>query len=256
MLACGRDCLPNQGASPVQVVRRKVAWYVRTPSISCRSKPSESGVKQETRGIRKRSSRAKTPRRPSGSAPRLAGSPVSGASTLADALEPDASELREFIADFYAAMSLMRLLRQEIAAALSLTAAEYSVLLAVWYLQPEGKMTVRAISEHLHVAAAYVTSEITRLVEKGLLTKEPHPSDGRAVGVALTKASRGIFIQLGPMLRAVNAPLFQGINRRDFDTVHRFLSNIIEHGYDAIRVARTYAVEKKPSARRRFIAGK
>lgn len=207
-------------------------------------------MKQETRKIRKRSSRAKARRKPADSALRLVGSSISPSATLADALEPDASELREFIADFYAAMSLMRLLRQEIAGALSLTAAEYSVLLAVWYLQREGKMTVRAISEHLHVAAAYVTSEVNRLVEKGLLTKEPHPSDGRAVGVALTKTSRGVLIQLGPMLRAVNAPLFQGINRRDFITVHRFLSGIIEHGYDAIRMARSYAVEKKPSVRR------
>jgi hypothetical protein len=35
------------------------------------------------------------------------------------------------MADMYAAMSLMRLLRQEIASALSLSSAEYSVLLAV-----------------------------------------------------------------------------------------------------------------------------
>ena len=39
------------------------------------------------------------------------------------------------VADLYAAMAMMRLLRHEIAASLSLTSAEYSVLLAVWYLE-------------------------------------------------------------------------------------------------------------------------
>jgi len=211
-------------------------------------------VKRATKRNRKPSSRPKTRKQSPGFALRLAGASINRPSTLADALEPDASELREFIADFYAAMSMMRLLRQEIAAALSLTSAEYSVLLAVWYLQREGKMTVRAISEHLHVAAAYVTSEVNRLVKKGLLTKEPHPSDGRAVGVALTRASRDVFMRLGPMLRAVNAPLFQGVYRRDLITVHRFLISIIEHGYDAIRVAQAYTAEKKPSGRRRAAA--
>ena len=160
---------------------------------------------------------------------------------LVEMLEPDDAVMREFIADLYAAMSMMRLLRQEIAAALSLTSAEYSVLLAVWYLEREGEMTVRAISDHLHVAAAYVTSEVARLVDKGLLVKRPHPVDRRAVGVALTKSARGVLVQLGPMLRDINRPLLEDVSYRDMITVHRFLRSIIDHGYDAIRVAQAFA---------------
>jgi DNA-binding MarR family transcriptional regulator len=173
------------------------------------------------------------------------GRPGNGLQTaLVDTLEPDAAVLREFMADFYAAMSMMRLLRQEIAAALSLTSAEYSVLLAVWYLQREGEMTVRAISDHLHVAAAYVTSEVARLVDKGLLVKRRHPVDRRAVGVGLTKAARDAFLKLGPMLGDINKPLLQGVYYRDLVTVHRFLRSIIDHGYDAIHVAQSFAGEQ------------
>jgi DNA-binding MarR family transcriptional regulator len=154
-----------------------------------------------------------------------------------NALPPDDATLREFMADLYAAMSMMRLLRQEIAATLSLSSAEYSVLLAVWYLEREGEMTVRAIADHLHVAAAHVTSEVGRLVDKGLLTKRPDPADRRAVGVGLTKAARDLFERLGPMLRDVNSPLFTDISYRDLGIVHRFVRNIIEHGYDSIRAA-------------------
>ena len=154
-----------------------------------------------------------------------------------NALPPDDATLREFMADLYAAMSMMRLLRQEIAATLSLSSAEYSVLLAVWYLEREGEMTVRAIADHLHVAAAHVTSEVGRLVDKGLLTKRPDPADRRAVGVGLTKAARDLFERLGPMLRNVNSPLFTDISYRDLEIVHRFVRNIIEHGYDSIRAA-------------------
>ncbi len=159
---------------------------------------------------------------------------------LIDSLEPDDALLREFIADLYASMSIMRLLRQEIAAALSLTSAEYSVLLAVWYLQRGGEMTVRAISDHLHVAAAYVTSEVSRLVGKGFLTKRPHPVDARAVGVALTSSGRDVLLRLEPMLREINGPLLRGVHQRDFATVHRFMRGIIDHGYEAIRTAQSF----------------
>lgn len=161
------------------------------------------------------------------------------ASLGVNALPPDDAKLREFMADLYAAMSLMRLLRQEIAQSLSLSAAEYSVLLAVWYLERKGEMNVRAIADHLHVAAAYVTSEVARLVEKGLLTKKPDASDRRAVGVGLTQQAHDLFSRLGPMLRDINEPLFRDINDRDLKTVHRFLKNIIEYGDDSIRIAQS-----------------
>jgi DNA-binding MarR family transcriptional regulator len=150
------------------------------------------------------------------------------------------AKLRMFVADMYAAMSLMRLLRQEIASALSLSSAEYSVLLAVWYLERGNDMTLRAISDHLHVAAAYVTAEVARLVEKGLLIKKPDPVDRRAVGVELTAAARELLAPLAPMLRDVNASLLAGISLRDLDTVHRFFKGIIAHGYDAIGAARRF----------------
>jgi DNA-binding MarR family transcriptional regulator len=169
----------------------------------------------------------------------------------ASKLPPDDAVLREFVADFYAAMSVMRLLRQELASSLSLSIAEYSVLLAVWYLEREGKMTVRAIADHLHVAAAYVTSEVGKLVDKGLLTKRPDPDDRRAVGVGLTRSARGVLARLAPMLREVNEPLFEGISYRDLLTVHRCLRGIIAHGYEAVRVAQQHQGSAAPRGMKR-----
>jgi DNA-binding MarR family transcriptional regulator len=164
----------------------------------------------------------------------------SGSNRSAKDIPVDDAKMRTFIADMYAAMSLMRLLRQEIASVLSLSSAEYSVLLAVRYLERGSDMTLRAIADHLHVAAAYVTAEVARLVEKGLLTKKPDPLDRRAVAVELTAASRELLSRLGPMLRDINEPLLAGISVRDLDIVHRFFRSVISHGYDAISVARTF----------------
>ena len=165
----------------------------------------------------------------------------SASSRSAGDIPVDDAKMRTFIADMYAAMSLMRLLRQEIASALSLGSAEYSVLLAVLYLEQGDDMTLRAIADHLHVAAAYVTAEVGKLVDKGLLTKTPDPMDRRAVAVELSPAARELLSRLGPMLRDINGPLLTGTSMRDLDTVHRFFRGIISHGYDAMDVARGFA---------------
>jgi len=172
----------------------------------------------------------------------------SGARRSAKDIPVDDAKMRTFIADMYAAMSLLRLLRYEIASSLSLSSAEYSVLLAVRYLERSSDMTLRAVADHLHVAAAYVTAEVARLEDKGLLTKKPDPLDRRAVAVELTAASRELLSRLGPMLRDINAPLLAGISWRELDTVHRFFRGIISHGYDAIRVARSFGALDRPVA--------
>ena len=173
-------------------------------------------------------------------------SPGHKAGLRASALAPDDAMLREFMADFHASISVMRLLRQEIASTLQLSYAEYSVLLGVWYLEREGTMTVRAIADHLHVAAAHVTAEVGKLVARGLLTKDADPHDRRAVGVGLTKAGRDVFQRLAPMLQDINARLFAGVYYRDLLTVHRFFRSIIEHGDASIRVAEGYGRDAGP----------
>jgi DNA-binding MarR family transcriptional regulator len=167
----------------------------------------------------------------------------------ASEIPPGDTRLREFVADFYAAMSMMRILRQEIASTLSLTSAEYSVLLAVWYLERKKEITVRAIADHLHVAAAYVTSEVSRLVARGLLTKRRDKFDRRAVGVGLTKAARDLLSRLEQILSDINRPLFSGLSFRDLATVHRFLRAVIGNGHDAIRAAQGFESGLRPQGK-------
>jgi len=164
----------------------------------------------------------------------------------ASEIPPGDTRLREFVADFYAAVSMMRILRQEIASTLSLTPAEYSVLLAVWYLERKKEMTVRAIANHLHVAAAYVTSEVSKLVAKGLLTKTRDKRDRRAVSVGLTKNARDLLARLERILGEINRPLFSSLSFRDLASVHRFLRAIIENGSDAIRAAQGFESSFRP----------
>ena len=80
-------------------------------------------------------------------------------------------QFREFVADLFAAAAGMQSLRRALAKSVGLSAAEFSVLLATWYLQRQEPVGITAIARHLHVASAHVTAEVGNLVSAGLIKK-------------------------------------------------------------------------------------
>lgn len=154
-----------------------------------------------------------------------------------DELEPGDEVLREFIADFSAAGALMRRLRRSLAASLTLTTTEHSVMLGLWYCQRRGETSVRELADHLHVAAAHVTAELNKLMKLELIDKSPSASDKRAVSVRLTKRGHDLLNKLAPMLSEVNQSLFAGVSYSEMVIAHRFLKRIIEQAPEAIHIA-------------------
>ena len=165
-----------------------------------------------------------------------------------DKLAPEDQALREFIADLFGALSVMRILRRQIALTLALSSAQLSVLLGVWHLQRGSTPTVKAIADHLHVAAAHVTAEIGTLVEAGLLAKKVDPRDKRAVAIALTREGRDLFRRIIPMLREINDQLFAGTSYKDMMLVRRLLGAIISHGPAALRVTDAHMRAQSPGS--------
>jgi DNA-binding MarR family transcriptional regulator len=168
-------------------------------------------------------------------------------SDLVNQLSPDDRVLREFISDFSAANALMRRLRASLARNLGLNAAGHSVLLGLWYCEHRGETTVRELADHLHVAAAHVTSEIGRLMKQGLVNKVPSQRDKRAVSVRLSKEGRELLNKLAPILKEVNTPLFAGVHYSDMIVVHRFLRRIVSQAPEAIQIATRHARSRRMS---------
>jgi DNA-binding MarR family transcriptional regulator len=149
---------------------------------------------------------------------------------------------REFVADLFAAASGMQSLRRALARSIGLSAAEFSILLATWYLQKKGKVGITAIARHLHVASAHVTAEVGKLVEASLVQKSVDPGDTRAVIIRLTKKGERILIDLAPLLRKINDRLFHGTTPNDVVVVSRFLKHIIVEATTSTRTARTFSL--------------
>jgi DNA-binding MarR family transcriptional regulator len=107
---------------------------------------------------------------------------------------------------------------------LSLTASQFIVLIGTAYRQGTQGVSIRTLADHTQLAATHVTTEVGRLIDKGLLTKSANPQDRRGVLVRLTPKGEAAIRAINPLLRRVNDCLFQNVSRDDFAVVSRFLS--------------------------------
>src|SRR4051812_40943053 len=107
---------------------------------------------------------------------------------------------------------------------LSLTASQFIVLIGTAYRQGVEGVSIRTLADHTQLAATHVTTEVGRLIGKGLLTKSANTRDRRGVLVRLTLKGEAAILDANPLLRRVNDCLFQNISREDFAVVTRFLS--------------------------------
>jgi DNA-binding MarR family transcriptional regulator len=124
--------------------------------------------------------------------------------------------------------------REAIGRHLSLTASQFIVLIGTAYRQGVEGVSIRALADHTQLAATHVTTEVGRLIDKGLLTKSANTQDRRGVLVRLTSKGEAAIRAVNPLLRRVNDRLFQNISREDFAVVSRFLSTFALNTEDAL----------------------
>jgi DNA-binding MarR family transcriptional regulator len=95
--------------------------------------------------------------------------------------------------------------------------------MGVAYTQVDTGVTIASLALHVQLAATHVTTEVGRLVTRGLLEKRDNPKDRRSVLVRLTKAGERTVQDLAPFMRSINDILFDGVERRDFAALATFL---------------------------------
>jgi len=166
-------------------------------------------------------------------------------------LPPEQAELREFISDFTAASARMLKLRRTLAETLGITVAQHALMLGLWYCERRGSTTVRALADHLHIAAAHVTAELNKLQQAGLVDKRPSAKDKRAVDLRLTQKGHALLDRLAPLLRDVNATLFAGVDLDGMRGAHGLFRAVIEQAPDAIGIAKAAGPRKAPRSKKK-----
>ena len=114
-------------------------------------------------------------------------------------------------------------------------------------------MTIRGLADHTQLAATHVTTEVGRLIAKGLLTKQANTRDRRSVLVRLSAKGEAAIRSVNPLLRRVNDQLFKNVSRQEFAAVSRFLARFAHNSEDALieirRAERERAAQASPRDR-------
>jgi DNA-binding MarR family transcriptional regulator len=136
------------------------------------------------------------------------------------------------------AFSRLQTCREAFGRALGLTGVQFAVLIGAAYQQGQAGgqtgVSIRALADHIQLAATHVTTEVGRLTAEGLLTKSVNARDRRGVLVRLSRQGEAAVEAVAPLVRRVNDLLFAGVSRRDFAVVSAFLSRLAANSEEAL----------------------
>jgi DNA-binding MarR family transcriptional regulator len=90
------------------------------------------------------------------------------------------------------------------------------------------------LADHIQLAATHVTTEVGRLIAKGLLIKAVNRRDRRGVLIRLSPRGESAVREVAPFVRRVNDLLFAGVSRDEFAAVSEFLTRFAANTEDAL----------------------
>jgi DNA-binding MarR family transcriptional regulator len=144
--------------------------------------------------------------------------------------------------------------REAFGAAMGLTGSQFAVLIGTAYCQGDRGISINGLAEHVRLASTHVTTEVGRLIRKGLLTKRTNAEDRRGVLVRLSRRGEAALKDVAPFLCSINDILFAGIGRADFDALSRFLRPFAANTERALQAIGRSDEPKAGSRRSREIA--
>jgi DNA-binding MarR family transcriptional regulator len=101
-------------------------------------------------------------------------------------------------------------------AAIGLTVIEHISLMVLTRVSSVQDIGVQELANLLRLSGAFMTSTVNGLVEKGLVTKSPHPVDGRRICLRSTERALKLLGELGPVQRQVNDAAFGSLSAAEF----------------------------------------
>jgi DNA-binding MarR family transcriptional regulator len=153
-------------------------------------------------------------------------------------------KFREMVYLMALAFGRLQSFRETFGRTLSLTASQFIVLIGTARRQGSDGVTIRALADHTHLASTHVTTEVGKLIAKGLLTKSANLNDRRSVLVRLSAKGEAAVRDVTPLLRRVNDVLFAHVSAKDFEMITSFLSTLAFNCEDAMVEVRRFERER------------
>lgn len=139
--------------------------------------------------------------------------------------------------------SRLQTCRETFGKALGLTGTQFVVLFGVAHIQKDHGVGIRTLSDHLSIAQPHVTTEVGRLVDMGLLSKDQSSDDGRSVLITLTELGKERVAEVSPLVCQVNDHLFNDLDTGDFETFRRCLMTVASNSELALAELKRYRLQ-------------
>lgn len=160
------------------------------------------------------------------------------------------TRFRKMIYDFFALSSKLEIIRERFGTKIGINGRQYSILIAISYLQGDAGVGVNAVADHLHLSGAFVTTEVSRLIDLGLVDKNINPQDRRRVLLSVTPKGLASLEALVSYQAPVNDTLFECLDRNDFLTLSKILSGLLGCANKA-QALQDYLDSQEPAGRGR-----
>ncbi len=143
---------------------------------------------------------------------------------------------RQLVHDIMAFAARMQENRSRVAGYIGLTGQQYTILITIAHHQEQNDFGIIQVAEHLRLSGAFVTIEVNKLVEAGLVRKKPNPNDRRRVLLTVTLEARELIDRLSRIQRPSNDTIFASLSAADFQTLRTIIPQLVEATDQSIKL--------------------
>lgn len=144
------------------------------------------------------------------------------------------ARFRGFIHNLLALSGQVDQLREGFGAHIGLSGTGYVLLMTLRRVESGEPVGVSRLAEHLRLSGTFVTTEIAKLVNGGLVEKRPHGQDRRRVLLTVTAAGHARLDKLAPVQARVNDAMFGGFSAPEFLALVGIVERLVQAGDDAV----------------------
>ena len=140
-------------------------------------------------------------------------------------------EFRRLIYSFVSLTGFMVANRDYFAAFIGVSSPQ---LLMMGVIAETSDPSVSAIADRLSVSTQFVTTEIGKLIAKGLVSKRPNEADRRGVLLSLSPKGKTLLRELGTVRRKINDMTFRSLTEARATVLQEILDDLIRDARSAV----------------------
>lgn len=137
------------------------------------------------------------------------------------------NEFRRLVHNIFAFAARHEAMRAGHGARIGLTGIEYTFLISIRHLEDEGEVSVKKLSEHLHVSGPFATVMVGKLIKRDLVSKAAAANDRRRASLTVTQQGHALLAELAPAQRIVNDIQFGCLSEEEFHMLGSVLERLI-----------------------------